>query len=437
MIGILLGSGLGAYVIASTSTIAPTLSAGVFPGAPSLTVWAEGTDYFAKNASGVTVYSGTNASQIILDTLNQASDGDVLLFKNGRYSITFGTSMMGIQIFKAVTIEGEGWNTIFSYDSGFSWGMFQTYCNGVTIRDLAIDGNKEESPAWHGIYGIWVGTGLTGTNDVTIQNVYIFDTYLVGICVDINSNRTRILNCKLENISSSVPDDPAIRISEKSNDALIEGNTIINGYEEGIRTYSDGSFCSQRTRIIANCISGTSSVGILTQGSQEVISANTLENLGSNSGGAILVDDNGYLANLKNGTSVNGNTIKNIVGFGIKIAGSLGVSVQGNTIINTSKSGIFVYSSNLTTVSANTVNQVSDSYQGVLITGTLGHNATGNIISGNTFFRIYYATFAPEYTDYNIVIANVATEVGAGGGNAWKRNSGVDNHGVYEHNQAF
>jgi len=48
------------YIWAATSTITPTISGGIFPGAPNFTVWNEGSNYFAKNDSGVIVYSGTN-----------------------------------------------------------------------------------------------------------------------------------------------------------------------------------------------------------------------------------------------------------------------------------------------------------------------------------------------------------------------------------------
>jgi len=48
------------YIWAATSTITPTISAGIFPGAPNFTVWKEGSNYFAKNDSGAIVYSGTN-----------------------------------------------------------------------------------------------------------------------------------------------------------------------------------------------------------------------------------------------------------------------------------------------------------------------------------------------------------------------------------------
>lgn len=46
------------------------LSGGIYPGAPRFTIWCEGSDYFAKNQYGQIMYSGSNASQILQNTIN-------------------------------------------------------------------------------------------------------------------------------------------------------------------------------------------------------------------------------------------------------------------------------------------------------------------------------------------------------------------------------
>jgi hypothetical protein len=73
-----------AVVPSSTFTIAP----GVYPGAPSYTVWREGSNYFAKDANGLLAYSGTNASQIIQNTIDTLDVGSILIKNvNSAYDI--------------------------------------------------------------------------------------------------------------------------------------------------------------------------------------------------------------------------------------------------------------------------------------------------------------------------------------------------------------
>jgi len=58
-VGYILGSNGGTF----------TLSSGIYPGAPSYTIWREDTVYYAKNAYGVIDYSGTNASSVIYNVI--------------------------------------------------------------------------------------------------------------------------------------------------------------------------------------------------------------------------------------------------------------------------------------------------------------------------------------------------------------------------------
>jgi len=53
------------YVFAATPSSTFWISSGVYPGAPSYTVWKEGSNYFAKDANGEIEFSGTNASEIV------------------------------------------------------------------------------------------------------------------------------------------------------------------------------------------------------------------------------------------------------------------------------------------------------------------------------------------------------------------------------------
>jgi len=59
-----------------------TLSSGIYPGAPSYTIWVEDAVYYAKNAYGVIEYSGTNATAVIYNSLSSA-DGDGFVYVTG------------------------------------------------------------------------------------------------------------------------------------------------------------------------------------------------------------------------------------------------------------------------------------------------------------------------------------------------------------------
>lgn len=87
-IGLLIGALIG-YAQSPSSTF--TISPGVCPGEPSYTVWMEGSNYFAKEANGMIAFSGTNASQILQNTLDASVNGGKIFVKEGNY--TFNTSV--------------------------------------------------------------------------------------------------------------------------------------------------------------------------------------------------------------------------------------------------------------------------------------------------------------------------------------------------------
>lgn len=84
VLGILLGS-LVAYAATPSSTF--WISSGVYPGAPSYTVWKEGSNYFAKDAYGEIQYSGTNISEIVENSINvvHANGNGTIFFKPALY----------------------------------------------------------------------------------------------------------------------------------------------------------------------------------------------------------------------------------------------------------------------------------------------------------------------------------------------------------------
>jgi len=74
LISILLTVIVSYYAFASSPSSTFTISPGVYPGAPWMTVWKEGNNYYVKDANGKLVYSDTDASAAINYALNSLPD---------------------------------------------------------------------------------------------------------------------------------------------------------------------------------------------------------------------------------------------------------------------------------------------------------------------------------------------------------------------------
>jgi hypothetical protein len=120
VIGILITSGLF-YVFAATPSSTFYISSGVYPGAPSFTVWTEGSNYFAKDANGLIVYSGTNRTTVINNAINALPHVNVQLpnaaasvvsAPHGKIIIKAGaypdSGSIQVPLGSRITIEGEG-----------------------------------------------------------------------------------------------------------------------------------------------------------------------------------------------------------------------------------------------------------------------------------------------------------------------------------------
>ena len=137
-IGLLIGALIGyARSVSSTLTISP----GVYPGAPSYTVWMEGSNYFAKDANGMIAFSGTNASQII----SLASVGSTKILISGDIAVSSPIilpSNITIEIQGSLTLADNANCNIFNLvDVGY-----------VQIFGGKLDGNKAHNTAGIGIY---------------------------------------------------------------------------------------------------------------------------------------------------------------------------------------------------------------------------------------------------------------------------------------------
>lgn len=88
-------------VLASAPSSTFWLAPGIYPGAPSYTVWREGNNYFAKNANGELEYGETNASYVINSVITE----------NSAIYLAFGTYQLSASIeinAKSVTLYSDG-----------------------------------------------------------------------------------------------------------------------------------------------------------------------------------------------------------------------------------------------------------------------------------------------------------------------------------------
>lgn len=150
---VLLVSGI-VYVLAATPSSTFWLMPGVYPGAPSFTVWREGNNYFAKNANGEIEFSGTNFTQVVQDAHDSlGATGGSIFITNGNY--TYDVPILVSS--NTITIEGENQHYTFLHGRGCSDYALQITGWGCSIRNLEVKG------------GLMVNT----TASITLRDLYI------------------------------------------------------------------------------------------------------------------------------------------------------------------------------------------------------------------------------------------------------------------------
>jgi len=434
--GMIIGVLLGAYIGFSASPSSTLMiMGGVYPGAPSYTIWNEGSNYFAKNSNGEIEFSGTNATQVIINAIHE----------NTKVFIKAGTYTIDSTIVKAVDnviIEGEGNATIIKVKDNTAINAFNiTNVSGWTIRNLQIDGNKaHQTPQKnHEIQcGIFVGdhAGTSVVNGVTLENLYIHDTAGNGIRVrshnasHITIKNNYVWNTFADGISGGLCHDAVIannhvwncgRVIDADNkwhsinwygrEVTITGNIVLDSGGDGIEVYDiwNGT-------ITGNVIQRTQRFGIYVQVASlhdvnVVVDGNVILDAGLNSSlpwGAwqdgirvippnTVVSDNLivnagangiYAATYANHTAITSNTIINPTTGGITVSQCSFVTVSGNTIRinNTSSTGIGLSNSHYCSVSGNVIFAGSAGSQRGINTDTCSYiTITGNTIYGGSY----------------------------------------------------
>ena len=129
------------YVMAQGGGSTPiTISSGPYPGAPTYTIFIDGGIYYAKNAYGAMIYSGTNAEVILSDASNAiGAIGGSLTVMAGLYQMTTTWTLTGANDGIQITFMA---GAILQCDAN---GVIPLFINGIlnaTITGLTVDGNS-------------------------------------------------------------------------------------------------------------------------------------------------------------------------------------------------------------------------------------------------------------------------------------------------------
>jgi len=175
LIACLVSSSIVYYVFAVSPSSTFTISSGIYPGAPSYTIWREGGYYFAKDANGEIDYSGMDANTVIQAGLNGLTSGRTWQEKvvlKGDYSLTNSLTLPSYTILDLSDAKLTLANGVNKYC------ITSTNSTDIAVIGGIINGNKAgQTLAAHGTEGIY----FDSVSNSTIRDVYIYDTKWVGI----------------------------------------------------------------------------------------------------------------------------------------------------------------------------------------------------------------------------------------------------------------
>lgn len=173
--GILSGIVYYVYAISPTTPFYITFG-GIYPGAPSYTVWKEGSNYFAKDANGFSpTWSGSsNASYVIQSCHDALTNGGIIFLKRGNYIVTSNIIITN----PSITILGEGigdyevpyWDcgTNLQAASGCTKIIDMQNTRWFTIKDITL---KANDIADYCFYADNVNNTAGGEADIYMDNV--------------------------------------------------------------------------------------------------------------------------------------------------------------------------------------------------------------------------------------------------------------------------
>jgi hypothetical protein len=272
-----------------------------------------------------------------------------------------------IDLLSNVTIEGDGWSTVFKKASSPSdlyifkaTGTGGSHLSNIGLRNLKIDNNNTSETNFYNIYGIYVdgvtidnicsygGANRCGrnyfahTDDLRLTRStfsYCYQFYLYGIVTplddtDMDSVDIYVAGNKLEYTHA---DSPALLLS--GDHITVTGNVIGNVPNTGL----DLSY-SPNVSVMANTIYSVGASGskpaIYSEGGRNLsISANTIRDCYV---GIQIKNALGISQDIANSDTIIGNSIYNSGFEAIEIFGQPRVNIIGNLIHTTTKHGILI-----------------------------------------------------------------------------------------------
>jgi hypothetical protein len=180
----ILGSSLGYALSQSSGTF--TTSQGVYPGAPSYTIWQEDSTYYAKNVYGAIDYSGTNGTTIIQNALD---NGRTIFLKAGIYVASGFMNTNNVLVGEGNATEFRGTiyaNSIVDFsieNMRISGSIVVTHSFGMTMDSVNINALGTTN-------GICISDN---SNDIDILSTRVYNATEDNIKI-VESNRINILN---------------------------------------------------------------------------------------------------------------------------------------------------------------------------------------------------------------------------------------------------
>jgi parallel beta-helix repeat protein len=331
------------------------MSGGVYPGAPSFTVWGEAGTYYAKNQYGVISFSSTNANaaiqycitnignygKIYLDLQNATITGlniintGIVTDQTTQYIEIFGNGF-GQTILKGST-SSMGASSIDPTYTQKAWVMIDSYDNSgikVYLHDFQIDGQHDSNP--NIVQGIAVRYG----RDALIERVMVQRCSRNGITIigpNLAYRGITIQDCKVFDITdpNHVPSSPAATYCSGINtevgvaDVFIKNNEIgwigTNGTNNPPRPWLGNGISLSDSCIAENNVIWATGYGIRTYAdtADQIIRDNFVD----------FSDTVGIFLDQSDQTTVISNTFRNNYQYGIYLANAFNNSVQNNKFI--------------------------------------------------------------------------------------------------------
>jgi parallel beta-helix repeat protein len=262
----------------------------------------------------------------------------------GTIIVKAGTYQEQVQIYKSVTIRGDGPDLTVLKAPGPDWVALNIATDQieVTIEGLTVSGGK---------FGVKIATGPIGT--VSLRDVKMVSSSLSGAGFWIFDQATAML----EQVSVSWNEDLGLEIDSQAQ-VTIRGSTIANNAYVGIYIGDSASATIINSRIAETRLVGqVGGQGIRAEGNSKVVIQNSIIERNAGVGFMIRQDGQAVLTN---------NTIADNRGHGISVGDiryrneTVQAEISNNTIKNNEQCGVY-----------------TDNDAGIKITGQ------GNTISGN------------------------------------------------------